>query len=272
MLNTMNELIKEERFTTREIALSAAFSAVVFVLTSLIAMPVPSTQGFFNIGEIGVYLAALIGGPYVGAIAGAVGSSLADIALGYGVYAPGTFVIKGVEGFIAGLLFKLYQEENQKLRYLVLSIIGLAFTLLGLLTLLDDNTEMIGYLNVFTGINLQNLLNAGFFSLDGSKPILTYGSIEYSIPDWFIITLLVILLGSVVIAELFLGESGKMLASCIAAGSFMILGYALYQYAILGFGPVAITEIPINIMQAVIGMGVAIPVMTYLQRMGILEE
>ncbi len=272
MFNAVNEAIKEERFTTKEIALSAAFSAVVFVLTSIIAMPVASTQGFFNIGEIGVYLAALIGGPYVGAIAGAVGSSLADIALGYGLYAPGTFVIKGTEGFVAGLLFKLYREESQNLRYLVLGIMGLAFGILGAFTIFDGNAEMTGYLTIFSGLNLDSLLKGDFISLEGSNPIVTYNSIAYPVPDWFIIILLLILLGLVIIAEFFLEETGKMLTSCVVAGSIMILGYAAYQFFILGFGVAAITEIPVNVAQAAIGTSVTIPVITYLKRMGVLEE
>ena len=42
--------------------------------------------------------------PTVGALAGAIGSSLADILLGYSHWAPWTFVIKGLEGLIAGRL------------------------------------------------------------------------------------------------------------------------------------------------------------------------
>jgi uncharacterized membrane protein len=40
----------------------------------------------------------------VGGLAGSIGSSIADVVSGYGYFAPFTFVIKGVEGGIAGLI------------------------------------------------------------------------------------------------------------------------------------------------------------------------
>jgi uncharacterized membrane protein len=77
----------------------------VFVVTSQIPrIPIPATSGYFNIGETTVYIAALIFGPLVGAFAGGVGSALSDAFLGFGLFVPGTFFIKGGEGLIVGFL------------------------------------------------------------------------------------------------------------------------------------------------------------------------
>ncbi len=86
------------------ISLIAIFSAVICVLTMLIPIPVPATQGFVNIGDAGVMIVGLLFGPIIGGIAGGVGSMLADIFLGYTIYAPATLVIKGLEGFLVGLI------------------------------------------------------------------------------------------------------------------------------------------------------------------------
>ncbi|MFQ5712242.1 MAG: ECF transporter S component, partial [Candidatus Geothermarchaeales archaeon] len=92
------------------IALSAIFTGFVFVATSAFTLYIPQTKGFFNIGESAVYLSALIGGPFVGAIAGGFGSMLADLFLGFPYYAPATLVIKAFEGFIVGYLsLKMFQ-------------------------------------------------------------------------------------------------------------------------------------------------------------------
>jgi uncharacterized membrane protein len=82
----------------------AIFAALVFVVTSQIP-PIPiATSGYFNIGETTIYIAALIFGPLVGAMAGGIGSALSDAFLGFGLFAPGTFFIKGAEGLIVGFL------------------------------------------------------------------------------------------------------------------------------------------------------------------------
>ncbi len=88
-----------------KIIATAIFAALVFVVTSQIPpIPIPATSGYFNIGETTIYIAALIFGPLVGALAGGLGSALSDAFLGFGLFAPGTFFIKGGEGLIVGFL------------------------------------------------------------------------------------------------------------------------------------------------------------------------
>ena len=82
-----------------KIIAASIFAALVFVVTSQIPpIPIPATSGYFNIGETTIYIAALIFGSSVGAMAGGIGSSLSDAFLGYGLFAPGTLLIKGGEG------------------------------------------------------------------------------------------------------------------------------------------------------------------------------
>jgi len=100
------------RFGTREIAISAIMAALICATTLLIQLPVPATQGFFNIGDAMVMVAAITFGPIVGFFAGGVGSSLADLIGGWHVWVPFTLVIKGLEGFIAGSIMVLDDENN----------------------------------------------------------------------------------------------------------------------------------------------------------------
>jgi uncharacterized membrane protein len=99
-----------------KISAAAIFAALVAVATLLFVVPIPATSGYFNLGETLIYVAALLLGPLVGAVAGA-GASIADM-IAAPVYAPGTLVIKAIEGFLVGYIAK---KLNQKTRNLTLS-------------------------------------------------------------------------------------------------------------------------------------------------------
>ena len=83
----------------------------------IISIPIPATQGFINIGDSGVMISGLLFGPIIGGFSGGIGSALADIFLGYTIYAPGTLVIKGLEGFVVGLIAnpkRYYKKLNYR--------------------------------------------------------------------------------------------------------------------------------------------------------------
>lgn len=79
------------------------FIPLVAATTILFVVPIPASTGFFNLGEAAVYVSALLFGPAVGSLAGGVGSSLADIIVGY-QFPYITLIAKGGEGLITGYL------------------------------------------------------------------------------------------------------------------------------------------------------------------------
>lgn len=83
---------------------NAASIAVVAVVTLIVRIPVPATQGYINLGDAAIIVCALLWGPRSGGVAGGVGSALADVMGGYAHWAPFTLVIKGIEGLLVGLL------------------------------------------------------------------------------------------------------------------------------------------------------------------------
>ncbi|RZN50582.1 ECF transporter S component [archaeon] len=92
---------------TRDIAIRAAFTALVFIATAVIPpLPIAASGGYLNFGDTAVYITALLFGSYTGAFAGGVGSALADLFLGFGAFAPVTLIVKGTEGFVVGYLGK----------------------------------------------------------------------------------------------------------------------------------------------------------------------
>lgn len=90
----------------RKLVLSALCTALTAVATMVIQVPSP-LGGYVNLGDCMVLLSAWLLGPFAGAAAGGLGSALADVITGYGYYAPGTLVIKGVMALSAGLVFTL---------------------------------------------------------------------------------------------------------------------------------------------------------------------
>ena len=111
--------------TVLKIVLTAVFAGLVFVVTSQIPpIPIPATSGYFNVGETIIYVAALLFGPLVGSLSGGMGAMLGDIYLGFAVFAPGTLVIKGVEGAIVGFLnLKLRKHIQNTTVCAVISVI-----------------------------------------------------------------------------------------------------------------------------------------------------
>ncbi len=91
-----------------KIALCALFTALVFVATYFIAIPMPAV-GYVNLGDAFVSLSCWVLGP-IGAICAGVGSALADLMLGYAIYAPATLVIKASMSISCYFIFKVFKK------------------------------------------------------------------------------------------------------------------------------------------------------------------
>ncbi len=227
------------------LSLAAISAALVCVATMVVSVYVPATKGYFNIGEIAVYSTALLFGPIIGAFAGGIGSMMADLLLGYTIYAPATFVIKGVEGALVGYLSSKYpplQKSSWK-----------AFTILSGIA--------IGTLVWWLGTSYYT----GEIELSVGLPAMGYNVIVFALP-----ALLWILIAGA--ASLSLAASGMVydskmgwkVLSVAIGGLEMVLVYFLYEWII--YGSASIAELPINIGQFTIGMIIAIPLSEAISR------
>lgn len=116
----MFEKKKNANSLAKTLAFTALFAALCCVSTMAITIPLPAS-GYFNTGDVFVLLAGWILGPLFGPIAAAVGSMLADIFLGAPIYAPATFIIKGIVAFVAYLLSAFLKKGIKKSALDVLS-------------------------------------------------------------------------------------------------------------------------------------------------------
>ena len=257
----------------REIALAAAFIAMVFLSTSLFYIALVSSTGFFNLGEAFVYLAALIGGPIVGALAGGIGAAMADMVLGYGTFAPATLIFKGMEGFTVGFLYQSGKKISQKVRYIALILITLF--LIAFSVFITTPWLQRAILNPLLNPDIQgsSTIQGAFiifgFSLENG---ITQQELPFEFPGIIIVLVILLLIVIIWFIELRMGEKGQMVLSCLLAGPIIVVGYFLYEIFILDipFGG-ALSEVPFNIAQVVFGILIAIPIVSYLRELGIIS-
>lgn len=94
----------------KTLVFSAAFAALIFIATAV--FPVPLGNGYANFGDTLIALCSFFVGPIWGFFAAGLGSALADLFLGYGIYAPATFVIKGLMAVVFFLIFRPFAKSR----------------------------------------------------------------------------------------------------------------------------------------------------------------
>ncbi|CAM2730714.1 ECF transporter S component [Dolosigranulum pigrum] len=118
--------MKESKTSTRQLTLAALFMALTTVATMVIHIPVPATQGFVNVGDSFVLLSGLLFSHYYGALIGGVGSALADLFLGYTIFAPVTLIVKAIEALLAS-----YIDRGNTVSRVIAVIVGVAWMVFG---------------------------------------------------------------------------------------------------------------------------------------------
>ncbi len=86
------------------LALTGLFIALVYVFTVFIniRLPISINGGLIHLGNVPLFICAILFGKKPGMIAGGVGMALFDITSSYTVWAPFTLVIVGLMGYLVG--------------------------------------------------------------------------------------------------------------------------------------------------------------------------
>ena len=121
----MNSTNKSSKLDSKVISLVAVLTAVTTVLTLIVRIPFAPTRGYITLADVGVYFASFALGPYVGAIAGGVGTGLADAISGYPQWMILSALIHGVQGFVAGYIGRSNKLGMMILAWLIGTIIML---------------------------------------------------------------------------------------------------------------------------------------------------
>lgn len=102
-IQVQNQSVRQK---TRSLVESSFLIALVFVATLFIniRLPIAANGGLVHLGSAMLFTSAIIFGPRKGAIAGAFGMGLFDLVSGWTLWAPFTFVIRGLQGWIIGYI------------------------------------------------------------------------------------------------------------------------------------------------------------------------
>lgn len=139
----------------QKISLSAMFTALVFVATYFIAIPMPAV-GYVNMGDAFILLSVWMLGPICGAICGGVGAMLADLMLGFAVYAPATLIIKALMAVACYFVFKIVARLSKRpIGFIVGAIVAELVMVLGYF--LFESIFIVGFVGALANI-LFNLI------------------------------------------------------------------------------------------------------------------
>lgn len=92
--------------STAFIVITAIAIALTYVFTAFvnIRLPFAPNGGLIHLGNVPLFVFAIIFGRKTGAIAGGIGMGLFDLLSGWTAWAPFTLVIVGVMGYVVGLI------------------------------------------------------------------------------------------------------------------------------------------------------------------------
>lgn len=99
---------------TRRIRLIVFTALMTALTTALTIASVPLASGYYNFGDVPIFMTACLLGPLPALVTGALGAALGDVILGYMAYAPFTLIIKALEGLVAALFFKVISKPIAK--------------------------------------------------------------------------------------------------------------------------------------------------------------
>lgn len=94
--------------------------ALTYIATGFIniRLPIQANGGLIHLGNTVLFIAAVLFGKKIGAIAGGVGMALFDLTSGWATWAPFTFIIVGLMGFVVGLV----TEKSKKAGWIILGM------------------------------------------------------------------------------------------------------------------------------------------------------
>lgn len=123
-MNNTTVIRTNSNISVKDLVISGLLIALVFVSTYFIQFHLPislNSGGLVHLGNVTLFSIAIVFGKKKGAIAGAFGMGLFDIVAGWTLWAPCTFVVRGVQGYIIG---RIANSRNKHGNSMVLNIVA----------------------------------------------------------------------------------------------------------------------------------------------------
>ena len=98
------------------IAITAMAVALTYVFTAFVnvRLPIAANGGLIHLGNVPLFIMAILFGKKTGAIAGGVGMGLFDLLSGWTAWAPFTFIIVGIMGYVVGVMTEKHDQYGWK--------------------------------------------------------------------------------------------------------------------------------------------------------------
>lgn len=105
-MTTKETAVSKNYIHASQIAITGVCIALTFVATGFIniRLPIAANGGLVHLGNVPLFLAAMIYGKRTGACAGAFGMALFDLMGGWVLWAPFTFIVVGLMGYTVGAI------------------------------------------------------------------------------------------------------------------------------------------------------------------------
>lgn len=109
---------------TFDLIITSLLISLVFVATFFvnIRLPIAANGGLVHLGSAMLFSISVVFGPKKGAMAGAFGMALFDLLSGWTLWAPFTFIARGVQGYIVG---KIAWSGNRQGNSIFFNLIGI---------------------------------------------------------------------------------------------------------------------------------------------------
>lgn len=101
---------------TKTLTINGISIAMVLVATFFINIRLPfmGSGGLIHLGNVPLFIVAILYGKKTGFLAGAMGMGMFDLLSGWTAWAPFTFIIVGTMGFITGFICEKLKDKSWK--------------------------------------------------------------------------------------------------------------------------------------------------------------
>lgn len=146
---------------TRDLAMTALMSALIFTATYLIKVPNPATGGYTHMGDCMIFVGVMLLGKKQGALAAGIGGGLSDLLSGAAMWVLPTFLIKYAMGYFMGWLI----ERQISKKGILAAIAGGIFQSIAYTLVKIPLVGMVPAIASIPRILLQSALGIGIFAL-----------------------------------------------------------------------------------------------------------
>ncbi|MCL2851968.1 MAG: ECF transporter S component [Defluviitaleaceae bacterium] len=108
----------------KNLVLTALLVAVVYMATAFINVPLAPDGGLVHLGSVALFAISSVFGKWKGAVAGSLGMAMFNLTSIWVVWAPFTFVIRFVMGYIIGTITHMGGHEGKSLKLNLLAVLA----------------------------------------------------------------------------------------------------------------------------------------------------